>query len=350
MDMKNFVQLNEIAMRSETLGTDFEKVVLAELLKYTRGVTKIMLPGQKIPINALSNKSIVLLKPDMKKLENISRDGVYNVNLQTKLESTHPDFIAEILAGKNFFGFDNKYKLHIEAKSTTTGRFKFGQITAGERLFLDEDSDAYKYLMWFAFRDPEYQFQRETAISEFNSIKKEMLTMFKVLSGSDFRLVHAIPGNPVDWLIYDNTIDLLKGNFNISPRGVLRFVFEGADMFILEKVSSRTGEIRMYSKETTTKEKSEKLTPLKKKVEEATTPSELTMIFSTLKDIKAAVSGKADPTSPIIVKTGTKIRIIVSPKPSRAVERKHPRRNAELMAAGTQLDNMLDVLRDELNV
>jgi len=344
MKMLDFIHLNEIAMRSETLGTNFEKVVLAELLKYTRGVNAVILPGQKSPTNTVSNKSITFVKPSMSNLESIVRNGAYDVNMQQKLESTHPDFIVDIIAGKRFFGFDSSHKIHIEAKSTTTGRFKYGQRKV-DNLFLDEDSEAFKYLMWFAYRTPEYYYQRDSAISEFNSSKRQILNLFKVLSGSDFVLVHAVPGNPVEWLIFDNTVDLLKGKFDISPRGVLRFVFDGADLFILEKVSVGTGEIRMYSKEKTTLDKAEKVTPFKKVEEAKSTPSSIVLIFSAMKKIKSAVSGKPDPQAPVLVKAGEKIRITVRTNPSKAVEKKQPR---DLIAAGTKLDNFIDILREEL--
>jgi hypothetical protein len=246
MNAKTLVKLNEVAMKSETLGTNFEKVVLAELLKYTKGVSKIIPPGSKEVENTPTNKVITMLKPPMNSLTSIITNGVYDVNKQQKLESTHPDFIAEILPGKKFFGFDDQWKIHIEAKSTITGRFKFGQVKV-DNIFIDEDSQSFKYLMWFAYRNVEYYYNKDAALSEFNSMKRKFLDIFKILSGHDYRLIHAVPGAPVEWLILDDTVDLLKGHFDISPRGVLRFVFEGQDYFILEKVS-HGGEIKMYSK------------------------------------------------------------------------------------------------------
>jgi len=351
MKAKELVRLNEVAMRSETLGTDFEKVVLAELLKYTRGVTKIIPPGQKETLNAPTNKVITLVKPSMKSLEGIAIDGIYDVNKQTKLESTHPDFVAEVLPGKNFFGYNDDWKIHIEAKSTITGRFKFGQVKV-DNIFLDDDSEAFKYLMWFAYRDVEYQFDKDRAIQEFNSLKRKFLDIFKITSGHDYRLIHAVPGSPVEWLILDDLVDLYSGHFEISPRGVLRYVFQGEDYFILEKVS-KGGEIKMYSKEKVMREKGAKITPFKK-VEEATevSPNSLTCFFRTTREIKSAIGKKLahDPNASVMVGADAKkaITITIQHGSRSAAIKRRPSRVRELVAAGTTFDKLLDTLREEI--
>jgi hypothetical protein len=351
MKAKELVKLNELSMKSENLGTEFEKVVLAELLKYTRGVTKIIPPGQKETINAPTNKVITLIKPSIKSLEGIAIDGVYDVNKQTKLESTHPDFVAEVLPGKNFFGYNDDWKIHIEAKSTITGRFKFGQVKV-DNIFIDDDSEAFKYLMWFAYRNVEYQFDRDRAIAEFNSLKRKFLDVFKITSGHDYRLIHAVPGSPVEWLILDDMVDLFSGHFNISPRGVLRYVFQGEDYFILEKVS-KGGEIKMYSKEKVMRDKGAKITPFKK-VEEATetAPSNLSAIFKAVKEIKSAINNKLahDPNASVVVESGARriANIVIQHGSGTAAIKRRPSRARELVAAGTTFDKLLDTLREEI--
>ena len=351
MNIKTFTKLNEVAMKSETLGTNFEKVVLTELLRYARGVSKIIPFGSSKVENTPTNKVITFIKPSQKNLETIATDGVYDVNKQQKLESTHPDFIMEVIPGKNFFGFNNEWKIHVEAKSTTTGRFKFGQNKV-DNIFIDENSQSFKYLMWFAYRNTEYYYNKEIALQEFNSMKRKFLGIFKILSGHDYRLIHAVPGNPVEWLILDDTVDLMRGHFNISPRGVLRFVFEDSDLFILEKVTASGGEIRMYSKEKVMREKGAKVTPFKK-VEEATnlTPQNLSLFFKATKEITSAVSKKlsADPKVEISTKVGD-IRIasvnISYPKAGKVAKKRIP----ELVAAGTKYDGLLNILREEIYV
>jgi hypothetical protein len=351
MDAKTLIKLNEIAMKSEILGTNFEKVVLTELLKFARGVSKIIPFGSKKVENTPSNKVMTFIKPSQKNLETIAMDGVYDVNKLQKLESTHPDFIMEVIPGKNFFGYNNEWKIHVEAKSTTTGRFKFGQNKV-DNIFIDEDSQSFRYLMWFAYRSTEYYYNKEIALQEFNSMKRKFLGIFKILSGHDYRLIHAVPGNPVEWLILDDTVDLLKGHFNISPRGVLRFVFEDTDLFILEKVTASGGEIRMYSKEKIMREKGAKVTPFKK-VEEATslTPQNLSLFFKATKEITSAVSKKlpTDPKVEVMAKIGDIKRVLVNINHSEKEVTKK-KRIPELVAAGTKYDGLLDILREEIYV
>ena len=350
MDAKTFL-LTDSAMKSETLGTNFEKVVLTELLRYTRGVSKIIPFGSKKVENTPTNKVMTFIKPSTQKLETIALDGIYDVNKLQKLESTHPDFIMEIIPGKNFFGFDDSWKIHVEAKSTTTGRFKFGQNKV-DNIFIDEDSQSFKYLMWFAYRSTEYYYNKEMALQEFNTMKRKFLDIFKILSGHDYRLIHAVPGNPVEWLILDDTVDLLKGHFDISPRGVLRFVFEDTDLFILEKVTATGGKIRMYSKEKVMREKGAKVTPFKK-VEEATetVPQNLSLFFKATKEITSAVSKKlpADPKAEIMIKTGEIRRVLANINHSEKEVTKK-KRVPELVAAGTRYDGYLDILREEVYV
>jgi len=348
MRATTFVNLHEVAMRSEELGTSFERVVLGEILKFVKGVDKIIPPGSKTPENTPTNKLATIVKPDMKNLEAIRKDGTFDLNLQEKLESTHPDFMLDVLPGKHLFGYDDQWKIHIEAKSTTTGRFKFGQNKV-DNIFIDEDSQSMKYLMWFAYRKPEYFFNREQALQEFNSMKRKFLDIFKILSGHDYRLIHAVPGNPVDWLILDDTVEFLKGHFEISPRGVLRYVLGNVDYFILEKVTSSGGEIRMYSKEKVMREKGAKVTPFKK-VEEATeTPGSMQLIFKATREITSAVGTelKPDKDAHVLVKSGEKKIVPVSIKHTGASAKAMPK---ELIAAGTNFDRKMDLIAEELRV
>jgi hypothetical protein len=348
MKATTFVNLQEAAMRSEQLGTSFERVVLGEILKFTKGVNKVIPAGSSTPENTPTNKLANIVKPNMKNLESIGKNGIYDLNLQEKLESTHPDFILDVLPGKHLFGYDDQWKIHIEAKSTTTGRFKFGQNKV-DNIFIDEDSQSMKYLMWFAYRKPEYIFNREAALSEFNSMKRKFLDIFKILSGHDYRLIHAVPGSPVEWLILDDTVEFLRGHFEISPRGVLRYVLGNVDYFILEKVTSSGGEIRMYSKEKVMREKGAKLTPFKK-VEEATElPENLQLIFKATREISSAIGTELKPDKDVhvLVKAGERKIVSVAVKHSGAQAKAMPK---ELIAAGTNFDKKMDLVAEELRV
>lgn len=353
MKAKVLLKIYEAAMKSEIAGTDFEKIVLAELFKYTKGITKIIPPGRNEIEDVSGNDLITLIKPSMKSLERLSENGVYNLNKQEKLESSHPDFIVEVLSGKKFFGFDNSWKIYIEAKSTKTGRFKFGQNVV-DYLDLDEDSHAFKYLMWFAYRDPELFWNKQMVLEEFNHMKRKMLLIFKVLSGHDYRLIHAFPGTgvkPVDWFTLDDTIDLTKGEFNISPRGVLRFVFEGVDYFILEKVSSGTGEVRMYSKEKATREKAAKIYP--SKVEEATKSlNSLILTFKAAKEITTVNTKGLPPDKNIelLHKIGQKIRIFIKVKSGKNIANIARIPKTELIAADTKINNIFNSLLENIHV
>jgi hypothetical protein len=259
MKITKFLYLFEAPMASELAGTAFERKVFEALLPYVAGVNKIVKTGATTPTDVSKNeKTISITKPREASLANIrTGTGIYDLNKMVKLAEGYPDFIVKPLTKKLFLGYDSSKYLYIEAKSTTTGRFKSGQITPA-RLSMDRESQIYKYLSWFALRK-EIDWDVNGVVQEFNAKKKEMLLLFKVCSGEEYRLILAVnEGSEIVFLAVDDTIDLLNGSFQLSDKNVLRFVHNEVPLFILERVD-KVGGIRMYSKEQTLKTKGQKL-------------------------------------------------------------------------------------------
>ena len=127
MKVTKFIYLFEAPMKSELAGTAFERKVFETLLPYIAGVNKIVKIGETTLTNVSKNeKSISIIKPKEAVLAGIrTGTGVYNLNKMVKLAEGYPDFIVMPVAKKTFLGYDNSKQLYIEAKSTTTGRFKF---------------------------------------------------------------------------------------------------------------------------------------------------------------------------------------------------------------------------------
>ena len=275
MNIDKFLYLAEAPMKSEVLGTSFERVVFQELLPYVPGVTSIIKVGSGSPISVKGHaKTISLIKPKDNFLATMrTKEGAYDLNRLSKLSEGHPDFIIQPLAGKNFLGYDSSKDIYVEAKTSATGRYRFGQQTYGgentaNRLNLVKDSQIYKYLTWFGNRGI-VDWNPKKVVDEFNAQKAAMLSLFKVYSGINHRLIFALnEGGGVGFYAVDDTIDLLSGSFILSERDVLRYVFEKTPLFILEKVD-RVGAVRVYSKVDTIKAKGKKLELVK---EEAITP------------------------------------------------------------------------------